>query len=86
MIVKYSSDVEKIMKNYFKTLNEKERRIYAATEVMKLGYGGTKYISELLSINPKTIRVGIKDLQMLEENPSSENNRIRKPGGGRKKN
>lgn len=40
MIKKYSLEIEQSMKATFFTLNEKTRRIYAATEAEKLGYGG----------------------------------------------
>ena len=36
---KYSEEIEKQMKAYFDTLNEKDRRGYAAIEAMKLGHG-----------------------------------------------
>ena len=39
---KYSEEIENQMKAYFDTLNEKDRRGYAAIEAMKLGHGGTK--------------------------------------------
>lgn len=67
MIKKYSKDIEEIMKVTFHELNEKTRRIYAAEEALKLGHGGTKYISELFSIDPKTIRVGKKELEELKK-------------------
>lgn len=69
MIKKYSKDIEEIMKVTFHELNEKTRRIYAAEEALKLGHGGTKYISELFSIDPKTIRVGKKELEELKKKP-----------------
>jgi hypothetical protein len=39
---KYSEKIEKQMKAYFDSLNEKDRRGYAAIEAMKLGHGGQK--------------------------------------------
>ena len=69
MIKKYSKDIEEIMKVTFHELNEKTRRIYAAEEALKLGHGGTKYISELFSIDPKSIRVGKKELEELKKKP-----------------
>ena len=69
MIKKYSKGIEEIMKVTFHELNEKTKRIYAAEEALKLGHGGIKYISELFSIDPKTIRVGKKELEELKKNP-----------------
>ena len=45
---KYSEEIEKQMKAYFDTLNEKDIRGYAAIEAMKLGHGGQNYISTVL--------------------------------------
>jgi hypothetical protein len=40
---KYSEEIEKQMKAFFDSLNEKDRRGYAAIEAMKLGHGGQNY-------------------------------------------
>ena len=40
--IKYSDEIENQMKAYFDTLNEKDRRRYAAIEAIKLGHGGQK--------------------------------------------
>ena len=85
MLKKYDTETEQNMKSVFKTLNEKQKRLYAATEAKKLGHGGNKYISELLSISPKTIYTGQQELKQLEKDPDSNINGIRRPGGGRKK-
>lgn len=65
---KYSSKIEEDMKLVYGRLNEKDRRRYAAAEVNKLGYGGKKYISNLLGINPKTITQGQLELEELKKN------------------
>ncbi len=79
---KYNAAIEAIMKSHYDSLNEKDKRRYAAVETMKLGWGGKTYISEILNISPKTISVGIKE---LNEGPETPPDRIRKEGGGRKK-
>lgn len=78
MIKKYSLEIEQSMKATFFTLNEKTRRIYAATEAEKLGYGGIKYISELFSIDPKTIRAGKKELEILKKTPNHQKRKERR--------
>jgi len=65
------------MKNY---LNEKSRRIWAATEAKSLGYSGKTIVHKATGIDYKTIKHGLKDLE--EENDLL---RIRKHGAGRKK-
>ena len=83
MLNRYDKQTEEEMKKFYKSLNERQRRLYAAQEATKLGYGGNKYISELLSINPKTIYNGQKE---LKENIGDENIvTARRKGGGRKK-
>ena len=71
------------MKALFCTLSEKDRRRYAAIEARKLGWGGAGYISELFGIDYDTINRGLVDLKESED-PAGK--RVRKTGGGRKKN
>jgi hypothetical protein len=78
---RYPKEIESMMKALFETLSEKDRRRYAALEVMKLGNGGQQYICEILGCDPKTVKRGTMELQ--EEVSTDE--RIRQPGGGRKK-
>jgi hypothetical protein len=78
----YSRDVEQMMRSFYHSLRENDRRRYAAVEAAKLGHGGTEYIAGVLGIDPKTIRHGRHDLDDLPERPAS---RVREPGGGRKR-
>ena len=55
------------MKQFYDSLSEKDRRRYAALEVMKLAYGAKKYISGLLDCDYKTIERGLSDLEKEEE-------------------
>jgi hypothetical protein len=79
---KYSEEIEKQMKAFYNTLNEKDRRRYAAIEAMKLGHGGQNYISSVLGCHFQTVMAGINEMTNGIEKPD---NRIRKPGGGKKK-
>jgi hypothetical protein len=79
----YSEEIIELMRDYVDQLPERPRRHYAAIEARKLGYGGISYVSELLDIDPKTIRRGCNELSGLRETVSGS--RQRKPGGGRKK-
>jgi len=63
-------------------LNERQRRIYLAAEAKSIGRGGKAKVARLSAISAKTISNGEKDSIELNE---SENSRIRKKGGGRKK-
>lgn len=68
-------------------LNEKSRRVWAATEASSLGWGGVSIVSKATGISRTTITKGLKEIQRLdsklEQNPSILH--IRATGGGRKK-
>ena len=59
----YPSAVEKQMQRFYQSLNERDRRRYAAVEAIRLGHGGQDYISRLLGCDPKTIRHGLTELE-----------------------
>jgi transposase len=63
-------------------LSEKDKRLYAGLEAMKIGYYGVKEISQKFNINEHTIRKGIKELLSGNLIPAGQ---IRRKGGGRKK-
>lgn len=50
-------------------------------EAQKLGWGGKDYISKLLGIDSRSIRLGLADLIQVQDPAAG---RIRKQGGGRK--
>ncbi len=62
-------------------LNEKSRRIWAASEAEALGHGGQAIVREATGIDWHTIRKGISELEKKE----SDIVRIRRKGGGRKR-
>jgi DDE family transposase len=78
----YSHEIEETMKKFYETLSEKDKRRYAAIEALKLGHGGQKYICEVLSCDPGTVKRGMEELQNGSEVTKE---RIRKFGGGGKK-
>jgi hypothetical protein len=66
------------------TLNEKQRRLYSATEAEALGYGGISQVSGISGVSRLTITRGIKDRQ--EQSVTAlDVKRGRRKGGGRKK-
>jgi hypothetical protein len=76
-VTRYSPDVERQMKELYQSLNEKDRRRYAAVEASKLGYGGRVYIAGLLGCDEKTIRRGWRELDDPSTLPAG---RVRKKG------
>jgi hypothetical protein len=63
MITEYAWPVEQAMRHTFSTLNERQRRLYAATEALKLGHGGIAYIAEVLHCHRRTIERGLAELR-----------------------
>lgn len=59
----YDEKTERRMKNFYVSLNEKDRRHYAAIEADKLGHGGVSYIAELFNCSRQTIHSGLKELE-----------------------
>ncbi len=77
---KYGHKEEEKIKLFFDGLHENDKRSFATLQAKLLGYGGKKYISELLGINLKTIYRAIKEIDAK----MSGVERIRKQGAGRK--
>jgi hypothetical protein len=73
----YPPEIEQRMKSLYESLNEKDRRRYAAIEAAKLGYGGRTYVVWLLGVDYKTLRRGLGDLDDPLDLPPG---RIRKKG------
>ena len=69
------------MQEVFDRLSEKDKRLYAGVEALKLSYGGISYIAQLFSCSRNTIRRGINELKVKATIPKK---RGRKAGGGRK--
>ncbi len=59
----YSPTTERWMKMLYNSLNEKDKRHYAAVEAIKLDYGGITYISELLNCARSTIHDAIEEFK-----------------------
>jgi hypothetical protein len=79
----YPEQTEQIMKTFFNTLSEKDKRRYAAVEAQKLGHGGITYIAQVLGCSRTTIHDGLAELNALSGDTQYEP-RIRRVGGGRK--
>lgn len=77
----YDDVIENQMIMFYDSLSEKDKRRYAAIEVLKLPYGGRSYIHNILNCSYPTIDAGIAELKSDEISGSSE---VRASGGGRK--
>ena len=61
-------------------LDEKQRRLYAGLESLKLGYGGDAHIAAVLGLDPHTVAKGRRELISGDLAPGG---RIRAKGAGR---
>jgi len=69
-----------LVKLFLSLLDEKQRRLFAGLESIKLGYGGDKKIAHLFDLNMHTVAKGRRELFGGE----IETDRVRRVGGGRK--
>ena len=63
-------------------LNERLRRLHAATEAQALGYGGISAVARATGVSRRAIANGLKELAAPAAATAM---RIRRPGGGRKR-
>lgn len=64
---------------FFSILDEKQRRLFAGLEALKLGHGGDSHIADILGIDTATVAKGRKELLEGKVNSS----RQREAGAGR---
>ena len=76
-------ELEENMRNFYLTLSEKDRRRFAAIQAQQLGHGSMEYLAKVLGCSRRTIERGKQELNQLPDDPAA--GRIRKVGGGRKK-
>lgn len=86
MIEEFTDKTKMLMQLHYSRLSEKDRRQYAALESLKLGRGGTTYISTVLGVDRGTIIQGRKELTADLGDSSIPQGKQRRAGGGRKKN
>ena len=81
--------VEAIQKKYHALraeLDERTRRLWAASEAMVLGHGGVAAVAKATGLAESTIRCGRRELGQAQL-PAARRlvaRRVRQPGGGRK--
>src|SRR6266700_870321 len=61
----YPPAIEQLLRQYYQSLSEKDRRRFAAVEAIKLGHGGIRYIAQVLGCDPHTVREGMRELKQL---------------------
>jgi len=70
-------------------MDERMRRLFAAAESLTIGYGGVSIVSRATGVSRHAIDAGVEELRQarrLGKRGDAAEGRIRKKGGGRKKN
>ena len=75
-------NIENRIKKVLPLLNEKQKRIYLAIEAEAIGYGGISQVSRISGVSRALIMRGKEEMETEEITME----RLRKKGGGRKKN
>ena len=75
-----SDEVKAALVLFVSLLDEKQRRLYAGLEALKVGLGGDQEVAKLLGLHPQTVAKGRQEL--LDQDIDAE--RVRRSGGGRK--
>jgi hypothetical protein len=65
-------------------LDERRRRLWAATEARAFGRGGVATVAAATGLRGNTIRAGLRELEAPGVVPPVSEQRVRAPGGGRK--
>lgn len=61
----YPPEIEGTMQEFYRSLNERDRRRYAGVEALKLGHGGQNYIARVLRCSRRTVRQGAREVSGL---------------------
>jgi hypothetical protein len=75
-----SDEVKAALVLFVSLLDEKQRRLYAGLESLRLGPGGDRRIAELLGVHSDTVARGRRELLGRD----IDSGRVRRAGGGRK--
>jgi hypothetical protein len=65
-------------------MDERTRRLWAATEAKALGYGGPTLVARATGIARSTLHLGLRELEHAVTRPMACGPGVRRPGGGRK--
>jgi hypothetical protein len=83
MGINVNEELKSRIKRMLPVLNERQRRIFLATEALSFGHGGVKTVSEMSGVSRVTIIEGKKEIKKSEQNLLPVG-RCRQTGAGRK--
>lgn len=66
-------------------MDERSRRIWAATEARAIGWGGVSLVAAATGLARNTVAAGLRELGRRGRPPHAQRGRVRRPGGGRKR-
>ena len=66
-------------------LDERRRRQWAAAEARELGFGGVSLVARATGLSRPTITAGLRELELPAAERTLAAERIRRPGGGRRR-
>lgn len=82
IMTRTKTDIEQKWRDTLPELNEKQQRYYAAREAKTYGFGGVARFARATGMNRDTVNQGIRE---IESGSTLTGERVRRPGGGRKK-
>ena len=77
-LVAYHRAINRVMTE----LDERSRRLFAGIVARQRGYGGIQLVAEITGLSRVTIRRGVRE---SERGQAISSDRVRRPGGGRKR-
>jgi hypothetical protein len=83
MALPFPEHVAQAMRLAYAHLGERPRRIYAATEALKLGHGGIARVAAILGCHRRTIERGLAELRQPRPFPPDREHRKKGAAGRR---
>lgn len=78
------AEIAEKFKSLSDLLDERQRRLWAATEARALGYGGVSVVARATGLTRPTVAAGIKELSAAKKSaPAKTQRRVRRAGAGR---
>jgi len=72
----------RLLRRLMMHLDERQRRLLAGLEALRLGHGGTRLVAQITELDEKTVRRGRREVTDANSSPLG---RVRRAGAGRPK-
>ena len=77
-LVAYHRAINRVMAE----LDERSRRLFAGIVARQQGHGGVQQVADITGLSRMTVRRGLRESERAQ---AASSDRIRRPGGGRKR-